>query len=192
MRLNFSCEHCDAPLRVDGGPGNKVDCNECSKAVVVPSFGFEEGSVLGGFVIESKLDQGGMGEVYLSRQVSLDREVALKILSPELAKDTNYTERFINEAQTLAKMRSMRSDRRSDSCCRFSESSSAWRSSSLNRERASACSTMEQLARRPWLLQQSASACSSVGPALRDTSTMEQLASSARTRSERMGGSSSS
>lgn len=48
--------------------------------------------------------QGGMGVVYQARQVNLDRVVALKILSPRLAQDPTFSERFLREAQTMAKL----------------------------------------------------------------------------------------
>ncbi len=50
------------------------------------------------------LGQGGMGMVYKARQPQLDRFVALKLLSPELAKDPAFAERFSREAKALAKL----------------------------------------------------------------------------------------
>ncbi len=47
---------------------------------------------------------GGMGAVYLARQTNLDRMVALKVLSPKLGADPQFTERFTREAKTLAKL----------------------------------------------------------------------------------------
>ncbi len=47
---------------------------------------------------------GGMGAVYLARQTNLDRMVALKVLSPRLGADPQFTERFTREAKTLAKL----------------------------------------------------------------------------------------
>ena len=54
--------------------------------------------------IVSLLGHGGMGAVYLARQTSLDRIVALKVLSNSLAEDPSFTERFAREAKTLAKL----------------------------------------------------------------------------------------
>ncbi len=54
------------------------------------------------FEIHSCLGQGGMGVVYKARQKSLDRWVALKLLSPERAADPAFAQRFVSEARTLA------------------------------------------------------------------------------------------
>ncbi|NDC79596.1 MAG: hypothetical protein EBZ67_17250, partial [Chitinophagia bacterium] len=60
------------------------------------------GRTLGDFTIERLIGRGGMGEVFLARQISLQRSVALKLLKPELAADQQYLRRFEAEAQSLA------------------------------------------------------------------------------------------
>ena len=50
------------------------------------------------------IGQGGMGFVYKVRQPSLDRTVALKILSPALGRDPAFAERFAREARVLGKL----------------------------------------------------------------------------------------
>jgi hypothetical protein len=59
-------------------------------------------TALGGYEVLKELGQGGMGAVYLGRQVSLDRLVALKILKPELAADPAFVARFVREAYAAA------------------------------------------------------------------------------------------
>lgn len=67
----------------------------------------QEGGVvdLPGIEIETPLGRGGMGTVYLGKQVSLDREVAVKVLAAELADDPLFLERLEREARTMARLR---------------------------------------------------------------------------------------
>ena len=62
------------------------------------------GQTFGPYQIQSKLGQGGMGAVYLARDSSLERFVALKILPGKLAADTEYVARFRREAVAAAQL----------------------------------------------------------------------------------------
>jgi serine/threonine-protein kinase len=62
------------------------------------------GATLGDFQVDRLLGRGGMGEVYLARQVSLNREVALKVLRPDLLTNPTYISRFEAEAWAAAKL----------------------------------------------------------------------------------------
>ncbi len=57
---------------------------------------------LGPYQIVSPLGAGGMGEVYKARDTRLDRTVAIKILTPELATDPDLRARFEREARAIA------------------------------------------------------------------------------------------
>jgi eukaryotic-like serine/threonine-protein kinase len=59
---------------------------------------------IGEFEIIDKIGEGGLAEIYLARQKSLNRKVAIKILHPRLSQDTNLIQRFDREATTLAEM----------------------------------------------------------------------------------------
>jgi predicted ATPase len=62
------------------------------------------GSELAGFRIESLVARGGMGVVYRATQLSLQREVALKLIAPELAAEESFRERFLREARMAASL----------------------------------------------------------------------------------------
>ena len=57
-----------------------------------------------GYRVVRPLGRGGMASVYLAIQESVDREVALKVMSPHLLADPNFGERFLREARIAAKL----------------------------------------------------------------------------------------
>src|SRR5262249_13490114 len=62
----------------------------------------DAGTVLGRYVVQSRLGAGGMGEVYLAQDKKLDRKVALKVLPAEVASHRDRMERFVREAKSAA------------------------------------------------------------------------------------------
>jgi serine/threonine-protein kinase len=62
------------------------------------------GKTLSHYRIDSKLGEGGMGEVYRAHDERLDREVAIKVLPEEVAKDEARLARFEREAKLLASL----------------------------------------------------------------------------------------
>ncbi|MCC6994990.1 MAG: protein kinase [Deltaproteobacteria bacterium] len=64
------------------------------------------GSVLNGrYRIDGKLGEGGFGAVYKGVQLNMNREVALKVLHPDLKSDANVVARFMREAQASCGLR---------------------------------------------------------------------------------------
>ena len=64
----------------------------------------ELNDLLNGYHFESFIAQGGMGAVYIARQTSLDREVAVKVLPREFGEDEEFRESFQSEAKLMAKL----------------------------------------------------------------------------------------
>ena len=123
MSSTANCQQCDSPLPSDA-PGGI--CPQCLLGLGMqgpdpnrPTAAMPDGGMSEPFAAPSAehlvnrfpnleilhlIGQGGMGAVYQARQKSLDRLVALKILSPRLGNDPTFAERFMREARTLAKL----------------------------------------------------------------------------------------
>ena len=56
------------------------------------------------YTIEKEIGRGGMATVYLAIQDKLKRKVALKIMTPEMAKDENFRKSFMSEATIIASL----------------------------------------------------------------------------------------
>jgi serine/threonine kinase PknH len=80
--------------RTGGSPGAMAD-----------AAGLERGQEFGSYTIEEPIGRGGMSSVYRARHSALDRVVALKVMSKELAADRISRERFMNEWRIAAALR---------------------------------------------------------------------------------------
>src|SRR6266849_382035 len=61
-------------------------------------------ALAGQYTLEREIGRGGMGIVYLARDLKLDRQVAIKTLPQHLAADPGVRERFLREARTAASL----------------------------------------------------------------------------------------
>ena len=86
--------------QIDEGAGGESANSTTSSA----SVGLLRGASLGRYVIIEPLGSGGMGTVYRARDEKLEREVAIKILSPGVLNDDEVRRRFRREALALAKL----------------------------------------------------------------------------------------
>src|SRR6478609_3978208 len=63
-----------------------------------------QAALAGEYSLERELGRGGMGIVYLARDVQLDRDVAIKVLPSHLAHTPESRVRFLREARTAAEL----------------------------------------------------------------------------------------
>src|SRR5437764_12492972 len=61
-----------------------------------------QAALAGEYSLQREIGRGGMGVVYLARDVQLDRDVAIKVLPSHLARAAEARERFVREARTAA------------------------------------------------------------------------------------------
>src|SRR2546425_5321539 len=104
------CLHCHTPL-----PENSRYCFACGADVsggdVAPSTSSVDvlrerlqRLIEGKYRIERLLGKGGMAAVFLAHDLTLEREVAIKVLPPDVAQDEQVVRRFQQEAKTAAKL----------------------------------------------------------------------------------------
>jgi predicted Ser/Thr protein kinase len=104
-----NCPRCSAGLddgaRFCGACGYSLSATESSKNALPqqdPDFIGRE--IAGRYRIQAKLGEGGMGAVFRAEQISLKRQVAIKLLRPVLSADPNLVRRFNAEAELAAKL----------------------------------------------------------------------------------------
>jgi eukaryotic-like serine/threonine-protein kinase len=104
------CQHCHTPV-----PESSRYCSVCGADQTGgggPATGAGSAALLirlqrmveGKYKIERMLGRGGMGTVYLAHDLTLDREVAIKVLFPDAAQDEQGVLRFQQEAKTAARL----------------------------------------------------------------------------------------
>ncbi len=86
------------------GPANPGTQTAAPGRTAPPPPGAQRLTALGDFRMVKKLGSGGMGDVYMGRQISLDRDAAIKVMAKHLANNPHFVERFYREARLMAKL----------------------------------------------------------------------------------------
>ena len=96
--VTIVCARCRNAIDVTGlEPGDGITCPYCANEFVITRQ-------FGNFLLERQLGAGGMGAVYLGRDVTLNRVVAVKVLKPELVSDHKFMATFVREAEITASL----------------------------------------------------------------------------------------
>jgi serine/threonine-protein kinase len=102
--LDFACLWDTLQRKVDPAPSDPASDETIASSVTNPSTEFLDlqAALAGEYSLQRELGRGGMGVVYLARDVQLDRDVAIKVLPTHLAHTTAARERFLREARLAA------------------------------------------------------------------------------------------
>jgi serine/threonine protein kinase len=97
MRKSIRKSGRAAPTAVDDTSVGVVVRPPLAESAVIP-----HGAEIGGYRIGPQLGRGGMGVVYKAHHLRLDRSAAVKVLTPVLAGNAEFRERFMRESQMAA------------------------------------------------------------------------------------------
>lgn len=84
--------------------GSKTFVGEVNETTNLPPIHMKAGQKIGKYEIRAQLGAGGMGAVYLAFDPLIQREVALKVLSPDLQSSNNALQRFLGEARAIGRL----------------------------------------------------------------------------------------
>jgi tetratricopeptide (TPR) repeat protein len=77
---------------------------QSDERVRTPSGHADPGLVIGRYKVRERIGQGGMGEVFRAHDIQLQRDVALKYLASDLARDEDAVQRFVSEARIASSL----------------------------------------------------------------------------------------
>lgn len=101
---NYNCPHCNKDFTHENANSAVIICPHCNERLSLPPKIILRGDQIGGFEIISQIGKGGMGNVYLARQLSMQRMVALKVVSSEVIEDPKIREQFLKEVQLSGRL----------------------------------------------------------------------------------------
>ena len=108
MPIQMQCPHCRAVAALpDGHAGRPVRCKRCQAKFTIPSdAGATPGlpAAIDRYLVRELLGAGTFGAVYRAFDPRLERDVALKVLKPEMMASAQAVERFLREAKAAAKL----------------------------------------------------------------------------------------
>ena len=96
--VTTTCAKCGNLIDVTGlEAGDGITCPYCANEFPITRQ-------FGNFLLERQVGSGGMGAVYLGRDMTLNRVVAVKVLKPDLVSDQKFLATFLREAEITASL----------------------------------------------------------------------------------------
>lgn len=105
MEISFRCPSCRVKLGVEVEyAGRRMYCPKCEEKITIPKAGLGTWTTLGDCRLSKVLGEGTSGTVYLARERSMEREVAIKVFKPELSRNPIFLEKFQREIKNIARL----------------------------------------------------------------------------------------
>ncbi len=103
--IKFYCEKCDAKLGIDSQySGTKIDCPDCKTKLLVPSSEVKSLLEIDNYILEKKMTDGRMGEIWLANDSKKNIKVIINILSPGIITKGDFLDDFKKEVLLSKKM----------------------------------------------------------------------------------------
>jgi serine/threonine protein kinase len=108
MPIQMQCPQCQAKAALpDGHAGRPVRCKVCKATFTIPpdaGANPDQPTVIDRYLVRELLGEGSFGCVYRAFDPRLERDVALKVLRPQMMSSAQAVERFLREAKSAAKL----------------------------------------------------------------------------------------
>lgn len=103
--LQFRCEACQSVVAAPVScVGVEVTCPACEALVRVPKPEVVPGMTIGSFRLDEEVNNNGLGRLFLATQVSMDRQVVVKIMEPELFAERDVSQALLSRLRALAQI----------------------------------------------------------------------------------------
>lgn len=109
MTITFPCPTCGGDIRseIKNVKGQNTNCPSCNKTVEVPQdYKIGPGAVVGkGYLLEERISESSLGEIYLASQEGQEDRVRLEIISGAMTQDPEKVNRFLQEVELLSTLK---------------------------------------------------------------------------------------
>ena len=103
--MKFKCPECQEVCEFTREQlGEQTTCIHCYSEFNLPSQEVAPGSIIGDYEVKKEIGQGRYGKVFYAYDLTLDRDIALKVLLKRYSRDSNFIAAFFKEARSVAQL----------------------------------------------------------------------------------------
>ena len=103
--MKFKCPECQEVCEFSNEElGNVVSCSHCKVDFTLPDQAVSPGTIIGDYEVKKEIGRGRYGKVFYAHDLTLDRDIALKVLLKRYSRDSNFIAAFFKEARSVAQL----------------------------------------------------------------------------------------